>query len=80
MVLKIVCYLAQQGYRTHQMVVLTPYPSQLLQLQEALTKDNDPVLNDLDLHDLCHVGLLLPSQAKGVKNPLHLVTVGANTC
>ncbi|KAG1746047.1 P-loop containing nucleoside triphosphate hydrolase protein [Suillus paluster] len=52
MVLKIVRYLAQQGYGTDNIVILTPYLGQLYKLREALRTDNDPVLNDLDSYDL----------------------------
>ncbi|KAF8958975.1 P-loop containing nucleoside triphosphate hydrolase protein [Flammula alnicola] len=43
MVLKIVRYLAQQGYGTDKMVVLTPYLGQLRKLQDELKTENDPV-------------------------------------
>ncbi|KAF8550862.1 hypothetical protein OG21DRAFT_1478368 [Imleria badia] len=52
MVLKIVRYLAQQGYKSENIVVLTPYLGQLHQLRDALKHDNDPILNDLDSSDL----------------------------
>ncbi|KAI9573130.1 P-loop containing nucleoside triphosphate hydrolase protein [Boletus coccyginus] len=49
MVLKIVRYLAQQGYKGEDMVVLTPYLGQLHQLRDALKRDSDkdPILNKL---------------------------------
>ncbi|PBK99914.1 P-loop containing nucleoside triphosphate hydrolase protein [Armillaria gallica] len=74
-VLKIVKYLAQQGYRTDEMVVLTPYLGQLNMLQCELREDADPVLNDLDSHDLIRAGLLTPGAAKLTKRPLRLATI-----
>ncbi|KAG1721719.1 AAA domain-containing protein [Suillus paluster] len=58
MVWKIVRYLAQQGYGTDKLVVLTPYLGQLSKLRDVLKRDNDPVLNDLDSHDLIRAGLM----------------------
>lgn len=76
MVLKIVRYLAQQGYGSDKLVVLTPYLGQLRALADALSKDNDPVLNDLDSHDLVRAGLLSSSAAATAKKPLRLATIG----
>ena len=76
MVLKIVRYLGQQGYGTDKIVILTPYLGQLRALQEALKKDNDPVLNDLDSHDLVRAGLISSSAAKLGKQPIRLATIG----
>jgi superfamily I DNA and/or RNA helicase len=64
MVLKIVRYLAQQGYGTEKIVILTPYLGQLQKLQAALRKDNDPILNDMDSYDLVRAGLLPEATAK----------------
>ena len=58
MVLKCVKYLAQQGYGSDNIVVLTPYLGQLRLLQEVLSAENDPVLNDLDTADLVRAGLM----------------------
>jgi len=58
MTLKCVRYLAQQGYGTGQVVVLTPYLAQSRLLFEVLGKENDPVLNDLDSYDLVRAGLM----------------------
>ena len=74
--LKIVRYLGQQGYGTDKLVILTPYLGQLRALQEALKKDNDPVLNDLDSFDLVRAGMLSPSAAKLNKKPIRLATIG----
>jgi superfamily I DNA and/or RNA helicase len=76
MILKIVRYLAQQGYGTEKIVVLTPYLGQLHKLQEALREDNDPILNDLDSYDLVRAGLLPAASAKIKKKPIRLATVG----
>ncbi|KAG1740695.1 P-loop containing nucleoside triphosphate hydrolase protein [Suillus occidentalis] len=75
MVLKIVRYLAQQGYGTDNIVVLTPYLGQLSKLREALKADNDPVLNDLDSYDLVRAGLLSPDAAKTSKRKIRLATI-----
>ncbi|KAJ5115583.1 P-loop containing nucleoside triphosphate hydrolase protein [Penicillium atrosanguineum] len=58
LVLKIVKYLGQQGYGTDRLVVLTPYLGQLHLLRDELSKQNDPVLNDLDSYDLVRAGLI----------------------
>jgi superfamily I DNA and/or RNA helicase len=76
MVLKIVRYLGQQGYGTEKIVILTPYLGQLHKLQEALKKDNDPVLNDLDSYDLVRAGLLPAESAKINKKGIRLATIG----
>lgn len=76
MVLKIVRYLGQQGYGTDKLVILTPYLGQLRELKEALKKDNDPVLNDLDSYDLVHAGLMTSSAAKMGKRPIKIATIG----
>ena len=76
MVLKIVRYLAQQGYGTDKLVVLTPYLGQLSKLRDALKKDNDPVLNDLDSFDLVKAGLIDSAAAQVKKRPIRLATIG----
>lgn len=75
-VLKIVKYLGQQGYGTKQLVVLTPYLGQLSLLREILSKQNDPVLNDIDSHDLVQAGLLSQASANHCKQPIKLSTIG----
>ncbi|KAJ3930107.1 MAG: P-loop containing nucleoside triphosphate hydrolase protein [Lentinula lateritia] len=75
MVLKIVRYLAQQGYRTDEMTVLTPYLGQLQKLRKALAADNDPVLNDLDTHDLVRAGLVPAATADVAKRKIRLATI-----
>jgi superfamily I DNA and/or RNA helicase len=76
MILKILRYLAQQGYGTEKIVILTPYLGQLQKLQVALKKDNDPILNDLDSHELVRAGLMDPATAKMAKRPIRLATIG----
>lgn len=75
-VLKIVRYLGQQGYGTDKLVVLTPYLGQLQLLRECLSKENDPVLNDLDSHDLVKAGLLTQASAKHSKRKICISTIG----
>ncbi|KAJ7650277.1 P-loop containing nucleoside triphosphate hydrolase protein [Roridomyces roridus] len=75
MVLKIVKYLAQQGYGADKLVVLTPYLGQLQELRSVLAAENDPVLNDLDSHDLVSAGLLPAASAKISKPQLRLATI-----
>ena len=80
MVLKIVRYLAQQGYGTEKVVILTPYLGQLQKLREALKNENDPILNDLDTFDLLRAGLLSPTAAKMTRSPIRLATIGGMLC
>ena len=76
LVLNMVRYLAQQGYGTDDIVVLTPYLGQLRLLQTSLCTENDPILNDLDSHDLVRAGLLPPASAKVSRRKLRLATIG----
>ncbi|KAH7098449.1 P-loop containing nucleoside triphosphate hydrolase protein [Auriculariales sp. MPI-PUGE-AT-0066] len=75
MVLKIIKYLAQQGYSADQVAVLTPYLGQLSKLRDALSKDNDPYLSDMDQVDLVRAGLLSAGAAQSNKKPLRLSTI-----
>ncbi|KAF7879835.1 uncharacterized protein EAF02_008005 [Botrytis sinoallii] len=75
MILKCVKYLAQQGYGSDKLVVLTPYVAQLRLLLEKLAKENDPVLNDLDKFDLIRAGLYIDTGAKASKPSLRISTV-----
>ncbi|KAI8961705.1 P-loop containing nucleoside triphosphate hydrolase protein [Daldinia sp. FL1419] len=75
MVLKCVRYLGQQNYKTADLVVLTPYLGQLSLLKNKLSKDHDPVLNDLDSHDLVEAGEM-PAASAGVnKSKIRLSTI-----
>ncbi|KFA80339.1 hypothetical protein S40288_08438 [Stachybotrys chartarum IBT 40288] len=75
MVLKLVRYLGQQGYKSTDMVVLTPYLGQLSLLRDTLLKEHDPTLNDLDSHEMVRAGLMTPAAAKLDKKPLRLSTI-----
>lgn len=75
MVIKTVKYLGQQGYSTENMVVLTPYLGQLSLLKDLLSKINDPVLNDLDSHELLRAGLLSNASTNVKKGRLRLSTI-----
>jgi superfamily I DNA and/or RNA helicase len=77
MVLKIVRYLALNGYGTDEIVVLTPYLGQLSKLREILKNENDIVLNDLDSFDLVRAGLMSVDTANLSKKRLRLATIGA---
>lgn len=48
----VVKYLLQQGYQPGQLVLLTPYLGQLLELQRELSKVVQVLLSDLDVRDL----------------------------
>ena len=76
MVLRIVRYLAQQGYGTDKMVVLTPYLGQLRLLRQRLETENDPVLNDIDASALIQAGLMPQAASKVGKKPLRISTIG----
>ena len=52
MVVAVVRYLLQQEYRPDQLVVLTPYLGQLVELQRALGKEVEVMMNQMDLRDL----------------------------
>lgn len=75
MVLKVVRYMAQQGYGTAHQVVLTPYLGQLNLLKKELEKRYDPVLNDIDSFELIKAGLMSPATASISKRPIRLSTV-----
>ncbi|RDW66353.1 hypothetical protein BP6252_09988 [Coleophoma cylindrospora] len=75
MILKCVRYLAQQGYGSDKMVVLTPYLGQLKLLREQLSTENDPILNDLDNYDLIRAGLLTDLSSKTMKPQLRISTI-----
>jgi hypothetical protein len=78
MILKCVRYLAQQGYGSDKLVVLTPYLGQLKLLRDRLSKENDPILNDLDKFDLVRAGLLTDHSSKTTKPSLRISTIGKN--
>lgn len=76
LVLKVVRYLAQQGYGTDDIVVLTPYLGQLHLLRTVLSMDSDPILNDLDSFDLVRAGLMPAGSAKVAQRKIRLATIG----
>ena len=76
MILKCVKYLAQQGYGSDKLVVLTPYLGQLKLLRDKLAQENDPILNDLDKFDLIRAGLLSDLGSKTSKPSLRISTIG----
>ncbi|KAF3919193.1 hypothetical protein AA313_de0200271 [Arthrobotrys entomopaga] len=73
--IKCVRYLGQQGYGTDNLVVLTPYLGQLCVLRDTLSRDNDPVLNDLDSFELIRAGLLSPAGADVGKKKIKISTI-----
>lgn len=76
MILKCVRYLAQQGYGSDKLVVITPYLGQLKLLRDQLLQQNDPILNDLDKFDLIRAGLLTDLSSKTSKPSLRISTIG----
>jgi len=74
-VLKTIKYLAQQGYETDKLVVLTPYLGQLKLLQEQLSKENDSILNNLDSFDLIRASLLSRGATRVKKRPIRIFTI-----
>lgn len=76
MILKCVRYLAQQGYGSDKLVVITPYLGQLKLLRDRLSHTNDPILNDLDKFDLSRAGLLTNISSKTSKPKLRISTIG----
>ncbi|KAL8415161.1 hypothetical protein RB594_006120 [Gaeumannomyces avenae] len=74
-ILRIVRYLAQQGYGTDKMVVLAAYLGQVRLLRDTLAKENDPILNDLDASDLIRAGLMTQAASKVHKRPLRISTI-----
>ncbi|KAI1634928.1 P-loop containing nucleoside triphosphate hydrolase protein [Biscogniauxia mediterranea] len=77
MVLKCIRHLGLQNYKTTNIVVLTPYLGQLYLLQHMLQlqQDLDPVLNDLDSHDLVMAGILPKASADVNKRHIRLSTI-----
>ncbi|KAK8075970.1 AAA family [Apiospora phragmitis] len=75
MVVGLVRYLAQQGYGTRDMVILTPYIGQLRLLRDALKDENDSVLNDLDSGELLRAGLITQAASKVGKRQIRLSTI-----
>lgn len=76
MVLKTVRFLAQQGYRTKDMVVLTPYLGQLRLVRDTLLEEVDPWLSDLDSYELIQAGLMTQAASNVDKSTLRISTIG----
>ncbi|KAI1122113.1 P-loop containing nucleoside triphosphate hydrolase protein [Nemania abortiva] len=77
MAIKCLRYLSQQDIKTptEKIVILTPYLGQLHLLRDELSKDNDPVLNDLDSHDLVRAGLMPSATARANKPKVKISTI-----
>ncbi|CZT07317.1 related to stage V sporulation protein K [Rhynchosporium graminicola] len=75
MILKCVRYLAQQGYGSDKIVVITPYLGQLKLLRDQLARENDPILNDIDKFDLLRAGILTDLGSKTSKPSLRISTI-----
>ncbi|EEY22939.1 cbbX [Verticillium alfalfae VaMs.102] len=76
LVLKLVKYLGQQGYGNSHLVVLTPYLGQLCLLRDELSKENDPLLNDMDSAELIRAGLMTTAASLVAKTKIRLSTIG----
>jgi hypothetical protein len=78
MAIKCLRYLSQQEINmpTEKIVILTPYLGQLHLLRDELSKDNDPVLNDLDSYDLVRAGLMPSATAQVNKPKVRISTIG----
>ncbi len=78
MAIKCLRYLSQQEIKTptEKIVILTPYLGQLHLLRDELSKDNDPVLNDLDSYDLVRAGLMPSATAQANKPKVRISTIG----
>ncbi|KAF2178659.1 P-loop containing nucleoside triphosphate hydrolase protein [Zopfia rhizophila CBS 207.26] len=78
MAVKCMRYLSQQDLNmpTEKIVILTPYLGQLHLLRDELSKDNDPILNDLDSHDLVRAGLVPAATAQVNKQKIRISTIG----
>ncbi|KAK5657152.1 hypothetical protein OQA88_3209 [Cercophora sp. LCS_1] len=76
MVLRCVKYMGQQGYSTHQIVILTPYLGQLRVLQDAILKGEHAVeLGEMDKMELVRAGLMTQAAAQVNKTPLRISTI-----
>lgn len=76
MVLKTVRFLAQQGYATKDMVILTPYLGQLRLIRDKLLDEVDPWLSDLDSYELIRAGLMTRAAANVGRSTLRISTIG----
>lgn len=78
MVVNILRYLAQQGYGTSKIAVLTPYLGQLRKLQNTLKEKMkvDSILNDMDSYDLVQAGVIPASASNTKDKTVRLATIG----
>lgn len=77
LVISCVKYFIQQGYKTGNIVILTPYLGQLRLLRDQLhaRAGVDPLLNDLDSYELVRAGLQSEAASKVNKKPLRISTI-----
>lgn len=77
LVLSCVKYLIQQGYQSDNIVILTPYLGQLRILRDQLKARAgiDPVLNDMDNHELIRAGISSAAAAKVNQKALRISTI-----
>ncbi|KAF8417347.1 P-loop containing nucleoside triphosphate hydrolase protein [Tirmania nivea] len=73
MVKKIVWFLVQQGYKSKNMVVLTPYVAQLGELRRAMGER--AVVNELDVGNLVREGYITSEGAKPNRREVQLATI-----
>lgn len=77
MVIRCIKYFGQQGYSSHNIVILTPYLGQLRLLQDLLRKNqHDPELSEMDKRDLIRAGLSSEASAMIDRKPLRISTIG----
>ena len=74
MVGKIVRFLAQQGYKSKDMVVLTPYVAQLGELRRVMGEE--AIVNELDVGNLVREGHITTEGAKINRREVRLATIG----
>ena len=79
MVSQLVRYLLLQNYRPDQIVILTPYLGQLLELQKSLAKQWTVLIDELDMDDLKKLAAdqltLEPLSKADLKKSIRVATV-----
>jgi superfamily I DNA and/or RNA helicase len=68
-------YLASTPYFILTQFSVNFFQGQLSLLREKLSRDHDPVLNDLDNHDLVQAGMMTEASADVNKQPIRLSTI-----
>lgn len=77
MVLQCVKYFGQQGYSSHQIVVLTPYLGQLRVLRDLFRENqHDAELSEMDKAEMIRAGLMTQAEANVDKKPIRISTIG----